>query len=60
MIQGAFNLFLERGYHGNSMRQIAQEVNIALGGIYNHFSAKDENFLRFRRFTTHTMIYCQS
>jgi AcrR family transcriptional regulator len=41
----AHRLFLERGYHGTSMRQIAQEAGIALGGIYNHFASKEEIFL---------------
>lgn len=42
--QAAYQLFLERGYHGTSMRQIAEEAGIALGGIYNHFSSKEEIF----------------
>lgn len=41
----AFRLFLERGYHGTSMRQIAQEAGIAVGGIYNHFSGKEDIFI---------------
>jgi AcrR family transcriptional regulator len=43
--QAAHQLFRERGYHGTSMRQIAQDAGIALGGIYNHFSSKEEIFL---------------
>jgi AcrR family transcriptional regulator len=42
--QAAYQLFLEHGYHGTSMRQIAQEAGIALGGIYNHFVSKEEIF----------------
>jgi AcrR family transcriptional regulator len=42
--QAAYQLFLERGYHGTSMRKIAQEAGIALGGIYNHFASKEEIF----------------
>jgi AcrR family transcriptional regulator len=41
----AHRLFLERGYHGASMRQIAQAAGISLSGIYNHFSSKEEIFL---------------
>jgi AcrR family transcriptional regulator len=33
VIQAAQRLFVERGYHGTSMRQIAQEAGLALGGI---------------------------
>jgi AcrR family transcriptional regulator len=40
----AISLFLEQGYHATSMRQIAERANVALGGIYNHFSSKDEIF----------------
>ena len=44
ILQAAHHLFLERGFHGTSMRQIAQEAGIALGGIYNHFSSKEDIF----------------
>jgi len=44
IIQAAHNLFLEHGYHGTSMRQIATNAGIALGGIYNHFENKEEIF----------------
>jgi AcrR family transcriptional regulator len=40
----AVELFLERGYHATSMRQIADKAGLALGGIYNHFSSKEEIF----------------
>jgi len=40
----AISLFLEQGYHATSMRQIAKRARLALGGIYNHFSSKDEIF----------------
>ena len=40
----AMSLFLEQGYHATSMRQIAKRARLALGGIYNHFSSKDEIF----------------
>jgi len=40
----AVELFTANGYHATSMRQIAEHSGIALGGIYNHFSSKDELF----------------
>ena len=40
----AHTLFAEQGYHGTSMRQIAEQSGIALGGIYNHFSGKEDIF----------------
>jgi len=42
--EAAIPLFLEQGYHATSMRQIADHAHLALGGIYNHFSSKDEIF----------------
>ena len=40
----AIELFIEKGYHATSMRQIADHVGLALGGIYNHFKSKEEIF----------------
>lgn len=40
----AIELFLEQGYHATSMRQIAERAGLALGGIYNHFTSKEEIF----------------
>ena len=42
--EAAFELFMEQGYHATSMRQIANQAGLALGGIYNHFSNKEEIF----------------
>jgi len=44
IIQAAHGLFIKQGYHGTSMRQIAKEAGIALGGLYNHFASKEEVF----------------
>jgi AcrR family transcriptional regulator len=44
IIEAAFDIFRERGYHGTSMRQIAERAGIALGGIYNHFTSKEDIF----------------
>ena len=44
ILQAAHDLFIEQGYHGTSMRQIAQAAQIALGGLYNHFSSKEKVF----------------
>lgn len=42
--KAAFELFMEQGYHATSMRQISERAKLALGGIYNHFSNKEEIF----------------
>ncbi|GAB4579951.1 MAG: hypothetical protein Fur0022_26900 [Anaerolineales bacterium] len=44
IIKAAHDLIIQHGYHGTSMRQIAQAAGIALGGIYNHFESKEEIF----------------
>jgi AcrR family transcriptional regulator len=46
ILDAAERLFLSQGFHGTSMRQIAQEAGgIAVGGIYNHFASKESIFL---------------
>jgi AcrR family transcriptional regulator len=45
IVEAAADLFVANGYHGTSMRQIAQAAGIALGGIYNHFASKEEIFV---------------
>ena len=44
LIETAHALFLKYGFHGTSMRQIADKAGLALGGIYNHFANKEEIF----------------
>ncbi|NCP85895.1 MAG: hypothetical protein CO094_12020 [Anaerolineae bacterium CG_4_9_14_3_um_filter_57_17] len=44
ILDAAHSLFLEHGYAATSMRQIAGRAGLALGGIYNHFSGKDDIF----------------
>ncbi|MEZ4728347.1 MAG: TetR/AcrR family transcriptional regulator [Caldilineaceae bacterium] len=42
LLEAALQQFVANGYHGASMRQIAESAGLALGGIYNHFSSKEE------------------
>jgi AcrR family transcriptional regulator len=44
ILQAAHDLFIEQGYHGTSMRQVASRAGLALGGLYNHFPSKDAVF----------------
>lgn len=44
IIDAAFDAITTNGYHGTSMRQIAEGAGIAVGGIYNHFSGKEDIF----------------
>jgi AcrR family transcriptional regulator len=45
LLDAAKDLFVSNGYHGTSMRQIADEAGLALGGIYNHFGNKEDIFV---------------
>lgn len=44
IMNAANELFVEKGYHGVSMRQIAAELNYSHGSIYYHFKNKAELF----------------
>ena len=44
ILDAAYCLFIEQGYHATSMRQIAEQAGVALGGIYNHFESKEQIF----------------
>jgi len=46
ILVAANDLFLAQGFHGTSMRQIAERSGMALGSIYNHFSGKEDIFNR--------------
>jgi AcrR family transcriptional regulator len=43
-LEVAYDLFAQNGFHGTSMRQIADVAGVAVSGMYNHFSTKDEIF----------------
>ena len=42
IIEIATDLFKAKGYSGTSMRDLANEVGIVVGGLYAHVSSKDE------------------
>jgi AcrR family transcriptional regulator len=44
LLLAARRLFIDHGFHGTSMRRLAAEADIALGGIYNHFDSKEAIF----------------
>ncbi len=45
IIQAAVDEFLEKGYDGTSMEAIAKRAGVSKGGLYHHFSSKDEILL---------------
>ncbi|MBI3548510.1 MAG: TetR/AcrR family transcriptional regulator [Elusimicrobia bacterium] len=44
ILSAAAELFLRRGFHGTSTRDIAEKAGVSLGNIYNHFKTKEEVF----------------
>jgi AcrR family transcriptional regulator len=44
LLAAAKRLFLSQGFTATPMRQIAREVGITPGAIYNHYSSKEELF----------------
>ena len=42
ILDTALDLFAAQGFHGTSIREIAEEVGIRKSSIYNHFSSKEE------------------
>jgi AcrR family transcriptional regulator len=40
----AYRLFISQGYHGTSMRQIAEAANLTPASIYNHYQNKEQIF----------------
>jgi AcrR family transcriptional regulator len=44
VLEVAHDLFLQNGFHGTSMRQIADAAGVAVGGLYNHWGSKEDIF----------------
>ncbi len=44
IVAASHRLFLEQGFHGTTMRQIAKDSGMALGSLYNHFVDKEDLF----------------
>ncbi len=42
ILEAARTLFLSHGYNGSNLRDIAREAKVSMGGIYHHFSSKEE------------------
>ncbi len=42
IVEAAVGVFLEKGFHQTSIRDIAERAGISLGNVYNHFAGKTE------------------
>ncbi|MBP2653945.1 MAG: transcriptional regulator TetR family, partial [Firmicutes bacterium] len=45
ILDSAITEFLENGYEKTSMEAIARRAKLTKGGLYHHFSSKDEILL---------------
>ncbi|HVN54505.1 MAG TPA: TetR/AcrR family transcriptional regulator [Anaerolineaceae bacterium] len=44
ILEAAYRVFLEKGYHAASMRDIAGRCGMTTGGLYAHYAGKEEIF----------------
>jgi AcrR family transcriptional regulator len=44
ILDASYRLMMRQGFAATSMRQIASHAHLSLGGIYNHFSSKEDIF----------------
>lgn len=42
ILHAAFRCFSDKGFHQTTMREICQEAELSAGGVYGHFSSKEE------------------
>lgn len=47
--QAALRLFIQRGFYGTSVRDIAERAGVSLGNIYNYYPTKEDLFARLVR-----------
>lgn len=47
--QAALRVFTRQGYHGTSIREIADEAKVSLGNIYNYYANKEQLFVSLVR-----------
>jgi AcrR family transcriptional regulator len=47
--QAALHIFTRQGYHGTSIREIAEEADVSLGNIYNYYKTKEDIFVSLVR-----------
>jgi TetR/AcrR family transcriptional regulator, cholesterol catabolism regulator len=49
ILEAAAQLFVERGYGGTSMREIAAKVGLLAGSVYHYYPAKENLFLAVQK-----------
>ncbi len=58
--EAALRVFTRQGFHGTSVREIADAAGVSLGNIYNYYSTKEELFGRLvRRYEAQMAVLMQ-
>ncbi|MBN2564609.1 MAG: TetR/AcrR family transcriptional regulator [Candidatus Eisenbacteria bacterium] len=55
IIRTALRIFLEKGYAGASLKEVASQAGVTKGGIYHYFQSKEELFAEAVAFLTEGM-----
>jgi AcrR family transcriptional regulator/DNA-binding XRE family transcriptional regulator len=57
VLAGAIQAFVATGYHGASMRSIAQLANMSVPGVYHHYQSKQELLVRILDITMMDLLW---
>lgn len=57
ILRAARSVFLEKGYHGAAVRDIAAESDLSTGAIYFYFKGKDDIYGRLCEEVMHLTLY---
>jgi AcrR family transcriptional regulator/DNA-binding Xre family transcriptional regulator len=57
VLAGAIHAFVATGYHGASMRSIAQLANMSVPGVYHHYQSKQELLVRILDITMMDLLW---
>jgi len=57
VMRAALRLFVKKGIHGTTIKDIAQEANVAEGALYRHYKSKED--LAWDLFKTHLVKFTQ-
>ena len=55
-LTGALEAFVELGYHGSSIREIAQRAGLSVPGIYHHWPTKQRLLVALLDITMHDLL----
>jgi AcrR family transcriptional regulator len=58
ILGAAAELFVEHGYGGTSIRDIAQQVGLLPGSVYHHFPSKEDLFVAIHREGFRKLVVC--